>query len=69
MERSLHLFVFVTLIFMVEAQVRPAYQGLLPAQVPHYELVGIDLYLDTVLQYAAWCIGIALALPFIRLFL
>ena len=63
MERFLHLLVFVTLIIMAESQVRPAYQGLLPAQVPHYELVGIDLYLDTLLTLAAWCIGFALAFP------
>ena len=41
----------------------PAYFGLLPAQIAHYELVGIDLYLDTLQYIATLAIAIALTLP------
>ena len=72
MNKLLFLIVVFLCLIVVHGQyvqVRPGYQynGLLPAQVPQHELVGIDLYLDTLLQFAAWCIGIALTLPLFKL--
>ena len=68
MDNIFRCFFILLIVTEIVCQIRPAYHGLLPAQVAHYELVGIDLYLDTLLQFAAWCIGIALALPMFKLF-
>ena len=65
--------VWLLLIFLlrtdlcVQAQGHPAYLGLLPAHIPQHELAGIDLYMDTLVQFAIWCITIALGLPLYRL--
>ena len=48
-------------------QLRPAYLGLAPAQIPPHELAGIDLFLDALIQYAYWCIIIALGLPLFKM--
>ena len=69
MDNIIRFYLILLIITEIVCQIRPAYQGLLPAQVAPYELVGIDLYLDTLLQFAAWCIGIALALPMFNLVL
>ena len=45
----------------------PAYHGLQLAQIPHHELAGIDLYLDNLIQFATWCILIALGIPLLKL--
>jgi hypothetical protein len=56
----------VTFLGLAKAQ-SPAFEGLLPAQIAAYELSGIDLYMDALLQFAVWCITIALALPIFKL--
>ena len=43
------------------------YEGLLPAQVPKHELAGLDLYMDTLLQFALWCITIAIGIPLLKM--
>ena len=43
------------------------YEGLLPAQVPQHELAGLDLYMDTLLQFALWCITIAIGIPVLKM--
>ena len=43
------------------------YEGLQPAQVPQHELAGLDLYMDTLLQFALWCITIAISIPFLKM--
>ena len=45
----------------------PAYNGLQLAQISHQELVGIDLFLDNLIQFAMWCIMIAMGLPLLKL--
>ena len=43
------------------------YEGLRPAQVPKHELAGLDLYMDTLLQFALWCITIAIGIPVLKM--
>ena len=56
----------VLLISLVHCQTL-AYVGLQPAQIPEKELAGIDLFLDNLVQFAMWCIMIAMGLPPLKL--
>ena len=60
-------FLFVCAVPWIQAQYYPAYEGLLPAQIAPYELAGLDLYMDTLLQFALLCITIALGIPLLKL--
>ena len=61
------IFLFVSAVPWIQAQYYPAYEGLLPAQIAPYELAGLDLYMDTLLQFALLCITIALGIPLLKL--